>query len=231
MCQKQFDYKSLLLQHDPSHKHKVYECKNLLKKFKREDHYLNHECNSNNEGLLQSFIQTNQVVEGSVRPSYPRADMNSTSIREDVISPNLNISNVETSSDSLTQSSNSQSNIYWKNYRPAKQKTNNLESIMKFLSSPIKRTVTRNLSNSVLSHVVVNIDSSSVHNATVIHSLIEYLKKFNEKRQCRTLHPTIHKIFDKMMLIFLYGWKRNLPLIHQNLLPVFRTGRKETFKK
>lgn len=157
--------------------------------------------------------------------------MNSTSIRQDVISSNLNISNVETSSDSLTQSSNSRSNLYWKNYRPAKQKTNNLESIMKFLSSPIKRTVTRNLSNSVLSHVVANIDSSSVHNATVIHSLIEYLKKLNEKRQCQTLHPTMCKIFDKMMLIFLYGWQRNLPLIHQNVLSVFRTGTKETFKK
>ena len=94
---------------------------------------------------------------------------------------------------------------------------------MKFLSSPIKRTVTRNLSNSV--------DSSSVHNATVIHSLIEYLKKLNEKRQCQTLHPTMRKIFDKMVLIFLYGWQRNLPLIHQNLLSVFRTGTKEIFKK
>ena len=64
----------------------------------------------------------------------------------------------------------------------------NIESIIKSLSSLLKRVVIKNLSNSVLSDVVANTGSLSVHEDTAIHSLLEYLKKLNEKRQHSSLH-------------------------------------------
>ena len=54
----------------------------VFKKFKCEDHYLNHERNCNNEEFTATFIQINQVVEGPAGPSPPVVDMNSTSIRQ-----------------------------------------------------------------------------------------------------------------------------------------------------
>ena len=52
--------------------------------------------------------------------------------------------------------------------REAKEKMKNLESMIKLLSSPVKHTVKRNLTNSVLTEVIVNADSENIYEATVL---------------------------------------------------------------
>ena len=49
VCQKQFQYKSLLLKYESSHNHRVYDCKNCQKQFKHIDHYSKHELSCNTE--------------------------------------------------------------------------------------------------------------------------------------------------------------------------------------
>lgn len=58
----------------------------------------------------------------------------------------------------------------------SKEKTQDLEVLIQSFSSPVKRTVSKNLSNSVLSDFVVYVDSSSIHKAAVFNSLIDFLK-------------------------------------------------------
>ena len=58
----------------------------------------------------------------------------------------------------------------------SKEKTQDLEVLIQSFSSPVKRTVSKNLSNSVLSDIVVYVDSSSIHEAAVFNSLIDFLK-------------------------------------------------------
>ena len=68
----------------------------------------------------------------------------------------------------------------WKTYREAKEKTKNLEFIIQSLPSPVKHIVKRNLANSVLTEVIVNTDSENIHEATVVSSIITYLKQLNK---------------------------------------------------
>ena len=58
----------------------------------------------------------------------------------------------------------------------SKEKTQDLEVLIQSFSSPVKRTVSKNLSNSVLSDFVVYVDSSSIDEAAVFNSLIDFLK-------------------------------------------------------
>ena len=95
----------------------------------------------------------------------------------------------------------------WKTYREAKEKTKNLESIIQLLSSPVKHTVKRNLANSILTEVLVNTDSENIHEATVVSSMITYLKELNEKYKYPTMHQTMHDVFkDKMNDIEFLKW-------------------------
>ena len=53
--------------------------------------------------------------------------------------------------------------------------------------------------DSVLSDVIVNVNTTSVHETTVVTILIEYLKDLNKNRQYPLMHETMNKIFkDKM---------------------------------
>ena len=61
-----------------------------------------------------------------------------------------------------------------------KKKTKNLEFIIQSLPSPVKHIVKRNLANSVLTEVIVNTDSENIHEATVVCSIITYLKQLNK---------------------------------------------------
>ena len=58
----------------------------------------------------------------------------------------------------------------------SKEKTQDLKVLIQSFSSPVKRTVSKNLSNSVLSDFVVYVDSYSIHEAAVFNSLIDFLK-------------------------------------------------------
>ena len=61
-----------------------------------------------------------------------------------------------------------------------KKKTKNLESIIQLLLSSLKHTAKR---NPVLTEVIVNTDSENIHKATVVSSIITYLKELNKKGQ------------------------------------------------
>ena len=89
--------------------------------------------------------------------------------------------------------------LSWKSYREVKEKTRNLESIIQSLSSPIKSTVTRNLTDSVLSDVIVNADSNSVHEAIAVSNLTDHLRDLNQKRLFSKLHETMNSIFKGKM--------------------------------
>ena len=81
----------------------------------------------------------------------------------------------------------------WKAYREVKDKTKNLESIIQSLSSPIKHTVRRNLASSVLMDVI------SIHETTIVTSLIDYLKELNKQGQYPAMHKTMHSVFKNKM--------------------------------
>ena len=50
-----------------------------------------------------------------------------------------------------------------------------------------------------MAEVVVNADSASIHEATVVSSVIDYLKELNKKSQYPLMHQTMHNVFkDKM---------------------------------
>ena len=88
---------------------------------------------------------------------------------------------------------------YWKSYRESKEKEKNLENIIQSLASPMKQCVKQNLVDSVLSDVIVNVNTTSVHETTFVTNLIEYLKHLNKNRQYPLMHETMSKIFkDKM---------------------------------
>ena len=67
-------------------------------------------------------------------------------------------------------------------------KNKSLESIIQSSTSPGKSTVKKKLANSVLAKVVVNADSASIHEATVVSSVIYYLKELNKKSQYPIMH-------------------------------------------
>ena len=49
------------------------------------------------------------------------------------------------------------------------------------------------------SDVIVNVNTASVHETTVVTNLIEYLKDLNKKQQYPLMHEIMNKIFkDKM---------------------------------
>ena len=88
---------------------------------------------------------------------------------------------------------------YWKLYWESKEKGKNLENVVQSLASPIKHCVKQNLVHSVLCDVIVNVNTTSVHETTVVTNLIEYLKDLNKNRQYPLMHETMNKIFkDKM---------------------------------
>ena len=55
-----------------------------------------------------------------------------------------------------------------------REKEKNLENVIQSLASPIKQCVKQNLVYSVLSDVIVNVNTTSVHETTVVTNLIEY---------------------------------------------------------
>ena len=64
---------------------------------------------------------------------------------------------------------------------------------------PIKQRVKQNIVDSVPSDVIVNVNTTSVHETTVVAILIEYLKDLNKNRQDPLMRETMNKIFkDKM---------------------------------
>ena len=64
---------------------------------------------------------------------------------------------------------------------------------------PIKQRVKQNIVDSALSDVIVNVNTTSVHETTVVTILIEYLKDLNKNRQDPLMRETMNKIFkDKM---------------------------------
>ena len=84
-------------------------------------------------------------------------------------------------------------------YRESKEEQKNLENVIQSLASPIKQCVKQNLLDSVLSDVIVNVNTTSVHETTVLTNLIDYLKCLNKNRQYLLMHETMSKIFkDKL---------------------------------
>ena len=84
--------------------------------------------------------------------------------------------------DSQFACTNSNNHVTGKHTGKAKKKKN-LGSIIQLLSSPVKHTFKRNLANSVVTEVIVNADSENIHEATVVSSIITYLKELNRKVQ------------------------------------------------
>ena len=76
-----------------------------------------------------------------------------------------------------------------------REKEKNLENVIQSLASPIKQCVKQNLVYSVLSDVIVNVNTTSVHETTVVTNLIEYLKDLNKNQQYPLMHETMNKIF------------------------------------
>ena len=101
--------------------------------------------------------------------------VNSTRIADEVTLLSLDVSNVENVAvENVVVSLAVRNSI--NETSKSKEKTQDLEVLIQSFSSPVKRTVSKNLSNSVLSDVVVYADSSSIHEAAVFNSLIDFLK-------------------------------------------------------
>ena len=159
---------------------------------------------------IPTFVPTSQFEEHLVSPSSPTADMNSTRNADEVTLPSFDISNVENVvvennvvlrsavRNLINEMSKSSGKHYMKNYRTAKEKTEDIEILIQSLSSPVKRTVSKTPSNCVLS-AVVNTDSSSIHEAAVNNSLIDYLKYLDINKQYPILHQMMHKVFGNKM--------------------------------
>ena len=158
---------------------------------------------------IPTFVPTGQFEEHLASPSSPTADMNSTRNADEVII-HFDISNVENVvvennvvlrsavRNLINETSKSSGKHYMKNYRTAKEKTEDIEILIQSLSSPVKRTVSKTPSNFVLS-AVVNTDSSSIHEAAVNNSLIDYLKYLDINKQYPILHQMMHKVFGNKM--------------------------------
>ena len=131
---------------------RVYECKNCQKQFKLADHYFIHELSCNAEEFIPTFVPISQFEKNFVSPSSPTADINTTRIADEVTLPshdiryveNVAVENVVVSSatrNSINETLKSSQKHYMKNYRTAKEKIEYLEILIRYLPSPVQRTV------------------------------------------------------------------------------------------
>lgn len=140
------------MKHEHSHNHRVDKCKNCQKQLECLDHYSKHELSCNAGEFIPTFVPISQFEKNFVSPSSPTADINTTRIADEVTLPshdiryveNVAVENVAVSSatrNSINETSKSSQKHYMKNYRTAKEKIEYLEILIRYLPSPVQRTV------------------------------------------------------------------------------------------
>ena len=172
------------------HSRRDYECSSCQRVFKRLDHFSKHQSICMIESDFVPSFALNTPVLNSTTVDFEALQLsNSDSFVTDSECPVVDNGPCEISNVSRN----------WKAYREVRDKTKNLESIIQSLSSPIKHTVKRNLASSVLMDVIINTDSESIHETTIVTSLIDYLKELNKQGQYPAMHKTMHSVFKNKM--------------------------------
>ena len=99
-------------------------------------------------------------------------------------SDNLQYSVEQSSSNTATsENTASKRNVYFSDRHQIEKKTKHLESVISALKSPVKKQVLRNLNTEFIPDLLVVSDASSLHEASVINSLIDYLRDLTHNRQ------------------------------------------------